>query len=165
MGAAQTLNAKRAKVAAVLSLPCRRTARLPVGLPALLVCALAGCGLAGCGDDASPAEDAGDPEICDELRDPLAQPGDPIDGDTYQTFAQPFLASYCIRCHDSALTTFEMRGGAPAGYDWDQEDIVRTHLTEIRSAVGVTNFMPFNAPFPSCEERARLVRWIDAAAP
>lgn len=150
---------KRAKVAAVSSLRCRPVVLRPCALFAAFVSVL------GCGDDVAPNNDGGDPEICDELRDPLAQPGDPIDGDTYETFVQPFLASYCIRCHDSTLTSLETRGGAPAGYDWDHVDVVRMHLAEIRNAVGVTNFMPFNAPFPSCEERARLVRWIDAAAP
>ena len=35
----------------------------------------------------------------------------------------------------------------------------------IRYAVGVINFMPINPPDPTCEERARIVRWIDADAP
>jgi hypothetical protein len=127
-----------------------------------LACALV---LAACGEEVSPVDDAGSPEVCEELRDPLAQPGDPIDGDNYDTFAQSFFETYCVRCHHSALTSFEARGGAPAGYDWDREDRVRMHLSEIRAAVGVSRFMPLDAPFPSCAERARLVRWIDADAP
>lgn len=124
-----------------------------------------GLALAACGEDNVPNDDAGMPADCAALRDPLAQPGDPIDGDTFESLAQPFFATYCLRCHSSALVTFEARNGAPIGFDWDDESIVREQLPAIRSAVGVTNFMPFNAPFPSCAERERLVRWIDAAAP
>ncbi len=42
---------------------------------------------------------------------------------------------------------------------------MRQHLDVIRSAVGVGNFMPPTAPTPTCAERQRIVRWIDAAAP
>lgn len=119
-------------------------------------------GLLGCGTD-DTTTDAG--VSCEALTDLLAQPGDPIDGDTFSTMARPFFDDYCVSCHDSARTTRSDRGGAPIGFDWDQEDSVRAHLPEIRHAVGVTNFMPFRAPFPTCDERARLVRWIDADAP
>lgn len=93
---------------------------------------------------------------------PLAQPGDPIGGDTWATFAQGFFASYCTTCH---ATTAVNRNGAPVGYDWDDEASVRAHLAMIRDAVGVGNYMPPVAPAPSCDERARLVRWIDGGAP
>jgi uncharacterized membrane protein len=119
--------------------------------------------LFGCAD-ADPGSDAGQDAACPELRGPLAMPGDAIDGDDYATLAQPFFETYCVRCHES-VKTGAARNRAPLGLDWDQEASVRSHLPEIRDAVGVTNFMPFSAPFPSCEERARLVRWIDADAP
>ncbi len=35
----------------------------------------------------------------------------------------------------------------------------------IRAAVGVDNYMPLSAPTPTCDERRRLVRWIDLGAP
>ena len=129
---------------------------------------------AGCGDDASSADAAAadgataDAEWfhgCPSLVDPLAQPGDPIDGDTFETFAMEFFATWCTRCHSAALTTPQERNGAPPNYNWDVEASVREHLAEIRYAVGVINFMPINPPDPTCEERARIVRWIDADAP
>lgn len=125
-----------------------------------VVVAAVGCG----GDDAIPT-DAGVSDACAALTEPLSQPGDPIDGDNYSNLAQPFFETYCIGCHASTRVTPGDRQGAPPGRDWDQESIVRMHLPEIRSAVGETNFMPFRAPFPTCDERARLVRWIDADAP
>jgi uncharacterized membrane protein len=94
----------------------------------------------------------------------LATPDGGAGGDTWATFAQGFFASYCTRCHSSTLTG-GARNGAPDGYDWDVESAVRAHLDVIRSAVGVGNFMPPSAPLPACDERRRLVRWIDAAAP
>jgi hypothetical protein len=123
---------------------------------------LAACGGGGSNDDAPDAEVL--VNGCPVLDEPQAQPGDPIDGDTYETFAMGFFEEWCTRCHSSALAGDD-RNGAPVGYDWDVEATVRDHLEEIRSAVGVTNFMPFEPPDPTCDERRRLVRWIDADAP
>jgi hypothetical protein len=99
---------------------------------------------------------------CPSWSDPLAKAGDNIGGDTYSSYAKGFFAMWCTRCHS---TTAVDRQGAPASYNWDDEASVRAHLAMIRNAVGVQNFMPFNPPNPSCDERKRLVRWIDAAAP
>ena len=104
---------------------------------------------------------------CPSYRDgpPLAMPGDPIDGDTYATFAMPFFASYCLTCHNSALMGDD-RNGAPPGRNWDDETAVRMYLMEMRLWVGELNIMPLgDGPKPTCDERRRLVRWIDAAAP
>ena len=124
--------------------------------------------LAACGDDAATS-DAAPPDArivdgCPAHDEPLAAPGDPIDGDTFETFAADFFATWCTRCHASTLTG-AARNGAPEGYDWDVEASVRERLPLIRNAVGVANFMPFTPPDPSCDDRARLVRWIDAGAP
>ena len=68
----------------------------------LAVASILGAG-AGCGDDtAGPRSDAGDGSdggACPELVDPVASPGDPIDGDTWDTYARETLATYCTRCH------------------------------------------------------------------
>jgi hypothetical protein len=124
--------------------------------------------LSACGDEPGlPDATPPDPNFvngCPKLEEPVAAPGDPIDGDTWTTFAGPFLATWCTRCHSTTLTV-ESRTGAPPGYDWDVEATAREHLTEIRNAVGVQNYMPFNDPKPTCDERERLVRWIDADAP
>jgi uncharacterized membrane protein len=121
-----------------------------------------------CGDDGA-APDAGPPDArivngCPALEEPQASPGDPIDGDTWDSFARDFFATWCTRCHASTLAGGD-RNGAPTGFDWDVETSVRDHLAMIRNAVGVGNFMPFNPPDPTCDERQRLVRWIDADAP
>jgi uncharacterized membrane protein len=125
--------------------------------------------LSGCSDDASSPVDAGrdgPPLIngCPSLSTPQANPGDPIDGDTFASFAAPLLTTYCTRCHSTTLTG-AARNGAPIGFDWNDEASVRLHLAEMRNAIGVVNFMPPSAPLPSCDERQRLVRWIDADAP
>lgn len=122
--------------------------------------------VAACGDDDGNPVDAGDQLIngCPSLTSPQANPGDPIDGDTFATFAGPLLDTYCTRCHSTARTGAD-RNGAPIGYNWDDEASVRMHLPEMRNAVGVVNFMPPNDPRPTCAERQRLVRWIDASAP
>lgn len=132
---------------------------------------LAACTLAllACGDDGggAPIDAAVDAEIvngCPTWRQPLAQPGDPIDGDTYTTFAMPLFQAYCVRCHATALTGGD-RNGAPPGYNWDDEASVRLHQAEMRNAIGVANFMPPSDPRPSCDDRRRLVRWIDADNP
>ena len=132
--------------------------------------------LAGCGGSGNGAADGGVADLamaagpdmivlvngCPSYTAPLAKPGDPIDGDTWATFAQGFFAGYCTSCHSTTATN---RNGAPAGYDWDDEASVRAHLAMIRDAVGVGNYMPPLAPLPACDARARLVRWIDADAP
>lgn len=123
-------------------------------------------GVLGCGDDGGSGDgDAGELiNGCPPHRTPLAQPGEPIDGDTYASFAMPLFQSFCVRCHATTVTGDD-RNGAPVDYDWDDETSVRAHLAEIRNAIGVLNFMPLTPPAPSCDQRRRMVRWIDAAAP
>ncbi|MEZ4339646.1 MAG: hypothetical protein R3B82_23730 [Sandaracinaceae bacterium] len=124
----------------------------------LLALSLTACGTP------DPTLDADIRHGCLALHDPVAMSGEPIEGDTYTTFASPFLETYCTRCHSTSLTG-DARNGAPDGFDWDDEASVREHLGEIRRAVGVQNYMPPEDPTPSCEERHRIVRWIDADAP
>lgn len=133
-------------------------------LAVALVLVFSGCGG---GDDGGDDVDGDGGEIingCPTHREPLAQPGDPIDGDTYETFASGFFTSYCTRCHSTTRTGAD-RNGAPDGFNWDDETSVAAHRTEMRNAIGVMNFMPIGLPKPSCDERARLVRWIDANNP
>ncbi len=130
--------------------------------------------LASCGDDSGALPDAGhtDGEVPDgnvrgcPVHDTLlAMPGDPIDGDTWDTYAMGFFAMWCTRCHNSTLTTTVARHGAPLGRNWDDPVSVRDHLDVIREMVGELNAMPPEEPRPPCDERARIVRWIDAGAP
>jgi len=128
-------------------------------------------GVAACGGDdgTSILPDATGMDVplrngCPQLLDPLAMPGDPIDGDTFRSFARGFFREYCIRCHSTTRTGDE-RNGAPEGRNWDDESSVRAALELIRFWVGEINTMPIGEPRPTCEERARMVRWIDAGAP
>jgi uncharacterized membrane protein len=121
-------------------------------------------GLAACGGgEGTP--DARIVNGCPALEEPQASPGDPIDGDTWDTFAMQFFEDFCTRCHSVDNVGPDERMDAPEGYDWDDPASVREHVDEIRAAVGVANFMPLSPPEPTCEERERIVRWIDAGAP
>ncbi len=86
-------------------------------------------------------------------------------GDTWDAFAQDFFATYCTRCHSTALADPDSRTYAPAGRNWDDAVAVRTYLADIRLVVGEENSMPPDGVAPSCDERLRLVRWIDLGAP
>jgi hypothetical protein len=101
---------------------------------------------------------------CPPLTAPVTTPDGGAGGDTWASYAQSFFAMYCTRCHSSTLTG-SMRNGAPDGYNWDDETAVHTRISQIRTAVGVGNFMPPSDPKPACDERRRIVRWIDADAP
>ncbi|HEY2746868.1 MAG TPA: hypothetical protein VGL86_19730 [Polyangia bacterium] len=132
----------------------------------LIACvAAAGCGgddtTSGAGDMAT----AGSADMsCAPLTDPITTPDGGAGGDTWANYAQGFFATYCTRCHSSTLTG-DARNGAPDGYNWDDESSVNAHIADIRDAVGVSDFMPFTPPDPSCSERRRIVRWIDAGGP
>lgn len=107
------------------------------------------------------------PEVfgCPTYPEPIAEPGEDIDGDDYDNFASLLFQDYCVRCHSTELVTPEERHNAPEGLNWNDVASIRTNLSRIRAAIGVINFMPPEDPKPSCDERMRLVRWIDAAAP
>jgi hypothetical protein len=122
--------------------------------------------------DATPAETSVDASVdvisvngCLSHRTPIAMMGDPPGGETYTNFARGFFETWCVRCHSSRLNTPIERNGAPEGFNWDDETAVRREIVRIRAAVGVDNWMPLTPPNPSCDERQRLVRWIDLGAP
>ena len=123
---------------------------------------------ASCGDDDTPPMDASADVIlfgCPTHPDPLARPGDDLGGDTWSSFAAGFFETYCTRCHSSELVGDVARAGAPEGLDWDVEATVRENLELVRFVVGEDNSMPPRGDRPSCDDRVRLVRWIDAGAP
>jgi uncharacterized membrane protein len=126
-----------------------------------VVLALGACS----GDDGDAPADARIIHGCPSLVEPQAMPGDAIDGDTWDTYARQFFVDWCTRCHSVDNVTPDERTNAPDGYNWDDEASVLEHVSEIRNAVGVVNFMPFNPPDPTCDDRQRIVRWIDAGHP
>lgn len=134
---------------------------------------------AGCGDDTTSGGGGNDMAVaadmtggdmtllnhgCPPLTNPVTTPDGGAGGDTWSNYAQGFFQMWCTRCHSSTLSG-AARNGAPDGYNWDEQATVNGHLAEIRDAVGVSNFMPFTPPDPSCDDRRRIVRWIDADAP
>jgi hypothetical protein len=124
--------------------------------------------LVSCGDDDSGPSDASvdaRPFGCPSHPDPLAMPGDDLGGDTWETFASGFFETYCTRCHSSELVGDVARAGAPEGLNWDVEATVRENLELVRFVVGESNEMPPRGDRPTCGDRERLVRWIDADAP
>lgn len=116
--------------------------------------------------DGGPPADAGPdhPFGCLPLKACLADVGDPGEL-TYENFAAPLFATYCVRCHSVANVGDIARGGAPRDVNLDVRESVYANLPRIRQAAGVQNFMPFNAPRLPCERRAQLVTWIDRGAP
>lgn len=122
-----------------------------------------------CENPTTPADNG-----CTILVCPVVPVGGDTAGDTYASFAQPFFTTYCTRCHSTtrtnpsfscADTDPDCRHGAPLGHDWDDPASIRTYLDHIRYMVGNGNAMPPSGLQPSCDERFRLVRWIDAGAP
>lgn len=114
----------------------------------------------GCTNESGPVLRNG----CPVLTEATAEPGDDIDGDTFDSYASSFFADYCTRCHSTELEGGD-RNDAPEGKNWDDEVSVRENLAGIRLWVGELNAMPIGFPGPTCEERLRLARWIDAGAP
>jgi cytochrome c5 len=88
---------------------------------------------------------------------------------TYANFGQPFMTSYCTRCHSSALTG-AARNGATRFHDYDVLSGIKSvsdHIDQTAaSGPGATNTsMPPSGPFPTEEERKKLGEWIACGAP
>ena len=129
----------------------------------------AGGAAGGGGSGGGSAGGSGDMTIvlsngCISYTSPVAAPGDNIGGDTWATYAMGFFATNCTRCHSSTLSG-SARNGAPVGYNWDDQASVKSHGTLIRMEVGTNDEMPLNAPFPTCDERLRISKWLDAGQP
>ena len=83
---------------------------------------------------------------------------------TYESFARPFMESYCTRCHSSTLTGDD-RMGAPLFHDFDTETgilNVAEHVDE-EAAAGpnaVNKIMPPDGAEPSEAERFQLGEWL-----
>jgi hypothetical protein len=83
-------------------------------------------------------------------------------GVSYESFAGPFLLSWCTGCHASSLAEGQ-RQGAPPGIDFDSESGVRSHIERIAARVADHTMPP--AGGPSDEERALLLEWVDCGMP
>jgi hypothetical protein len=88
---------------------------------------------------------------------------------TYENFGRGFLDTYCTNCHSSALSG-SARHGAPAGYNWDELEIVRAHAARIdkmaaAGPIATNTTMPPDDPEPSVAEREQLGEWLACGAP
>ena len=88
---------------------------------------------------------------------------------TYETFAKPFMAAYCTRCHSSELVGAQ-RMGAPSFHDFDTRfgiKAVSDHIDETTAAgPDATNLgMPPDGPSPTMGERTQLGEWIACGLP
>jgi hypothetical protein len=88
---------------------------------------------------------------------------------TYANFGQPFMESYCTRCHDQALKG-AARHGAPSFHDFDTLfgiKAVSDHIDETTAAgpAATNDGMPNDGKAPTLEERKQLGEWIACDMP
>jgi hypothetical protein len=88
---------------------------------------------------------------------------------TYATFGQPFMESYCVRCHSSTLMG-SARMGAPLLHDFNTLPgitIFISHIDETAAAgpAATNTSMPNGDPTPSLAERTMLGEWLACGAP
>lgn len=130
-----------------------------------------GClGALGLGCGSTPATDAGPlptdaPVVVDA---PVPATDAPV-GDTWSSYAMGFFQTYCVECHS----------GPPSGRDFRSIDDVIRDGSIIRCGVTPASeplsgcsggpsagmFPVGDGPFPSDDERRRIVAWIDAGQP
>lgn len=88
---------------------------------------------------------------------------------TYAGFGEPFMTSYCVRCHSSTLMGPD-RQGAPLLHDFNTLYGVLPFISHIdetaASGPAATNTsMPNGDPTPSLDERTMLGEWLACGAP
>ena len=106
----------------------------------LLVLALAACG----GEDDGGGGAADAPGAAGDAAAP-----------TWTSFARGFFETYCFECH----------GPGDALRDFSLLEMVRAEATTIRAGIESGQFPIGDGPFPTSEERARLIAWIDSGTP
>jgi uncharacterized membrane protein len=125
----------------------------------LLVAAVVGCGPSRGADAAVPPDAYSTGSVCP-----------PASTLTYESFAAPFFATYCVRCHATSNVTVESRSGAPDDVNFDDAALVRALVRRIdrMAAIGPlreNRLMPPEGTAPSDEDRRRLGEWIACGAP
>lgn len=88
---------------------------------------------------------------------------------TYQNFGQSFMGTYCLRCHNEALTG-SARKDAPSDVNFNSVEQVRAESKDIDKQAGasadVTNTeMPPDGEMPSVDDRKKLSQWLACGAP
>lgn len=87
----------------------------------------------------------------------------------WEDFGEPFMQSYCVRCHDGSLSG-SARRGAPSDHNFNTVLEVRRELAHIYVQAGAgdtfaNTAMPPDGLAPSLEERKRLTEWLVCGAP
>ena len=96
---------------------------------------------------------------CGNDVDPACRPTDI----TYQTFGEPFMATWCNGCHSAALPP-GMRQDAPDDVNFDTLDEIRTQwLPIVQTTTDVETMPPEGGP--SSSERQLLAAWLRCGAP
>ena len=130
-----------------------RTLLIVLTALAALAVTLSACGGDDHADDHADGEGVSTGNSC--------PPGRPL---TYETFGEPFMEQYCVRCHSSELEGAD-RSGAPEGHDFDSIGgilLVADHVDQYAAAgPDATNtVMPPTDPKPSTQERELLGEWL-----
>lgn len=108
-----------------------------------------------------PAEDAGPP--MSDAGPPATDAGPAPD--TWSSFASDFMQTYCVECHSTSPKDFNRLADVRANAATIRCGVTDVALTDCGSSPVPRQFPVGGGPFPSDEERARLVAWIDAGAP
>ena len=88
---------------------------------------------------------------------------------TYQNFGQSFMGTYCLRCHNSALTG-AARHDAPTDLNFDTLAGVKAASkdidTEAAASATITNeSMPPDGEKPTVDDRRKLAEWLACGSP
>ena len=89
---------------------------------------------------------------------------------SYQADIQPFMASYCTKCHASTVPAAQ-RHGAPTDHNFDSELGVLTEAQHVDMEAGASGNVvnsampPSGYPAPSVQERQKLSEWLACTAP
>ncbi len=88
---------------------------------------------------------------------------------TYTNFGQTFMSSYCLRCHNEAVTG-SARKGAPTDVNFNTLDEIKAKSKDIDENAGasasVTNTeMPPDGDKPTLDDRKKLAEWLACGAP
>ncbi len=88
---------------------------------------------------------------------------------TYENFGGAFMGTYCLRCHNEALSG-SARHDAPKDRNFNTVEEIRIEKADIDTEAGasatVTNTsMPPDGEKPSVEDRRKLAEWLACGAP
>ncbi len=86
-------------------------------------------------------------------------------GDTWDNFAADFFATYCVACHSESPKNFNKYAQVVDNADTIRCGVASTTLADCGAWPPAQQFPVGSGPFPSDEERDRIVAWIDAGMP